>query len=261
VFLADLVAHDPVYREILVTDRHGRLVAASNVTSDYFQADEPWWSLSSEQGRGRVTVSDVRRDESAGVYAFEIAVPVPAPDSEEFAGIVKVVADSREMLAGIAGLELGRTGQATLVRPDGSIVFSRVPGSEGKRFFAAELLRQQLETAAERDEVAGTIVLTAQAPDGTRRLLAIAPTQLSRNYADLQWMVALSSDRSELLAPFQSLVWYLGMAFALVALAVLGIALWFSLRLAAPPLDPAVDLHLVDHAAVERIGVSPEGGR
>jgi hypothetical protein len=35
-FLADVVRHDPIYREILLTDREGRLVAASNVTSDYY---------------------------------------------------------------------------------------------------------------------------------------------------------------------------------------------------------------------------------
>jgi hypothetical protein len=258
LFLTDLVRHDPIYREVLVTDRSGRLVAASNITSDYFQADEPWWIQSFDNGRGRVTVTDVRRDESAGVYAFEIAVPVPGPvpGGDDLAGIVKIVADSREMLAGIGGLELGTTGQATLVRPDGSIVFSRDPDSEGKRFYAAELLRQRLGLAAERKEPAGTIILTAQAPDETRRLVAFAPTQLSRSYSDLQWMVALSTDEEELLAPFQSLVWYLGLAFTLTAIAVLCIALWLSLRLAAPPIDPAVNLHLVDHAPVERIGDS-----
>jgi hypothetical protein len=51
-------------------------------------------------------------------------------------------------------------------------------------------------------------------------------------------------------------VWYLGLAFTLTAIAVLCIALWLSLRLAAPPIDPAVNLHLVDHAPVERIGDS-----
>lgn len=261
VFLIDVVRHDPIYREILVTDLSGRLVAASNITTDYFQGDEPWWVQSFDNGRGRVTVSDVRRDESAGVYAFEVAVPVPGlpPASEELAGIVKIVADSREMLAGIAGLELGMTGQATLIRPDGSIVFSRMPDSEGKRFFAAELLRQRLEQAAELKEPAGTIILTAQAPDETRRLVAFAPTQLSRNYSELQWMVALTADREEVLAPFRSMVWYMGLAFGLTAIAVLCIALWLSLRLAAPPIDPDADLHLVEHAPVERIGDSTEG--
>jgi hypothetical protein len=51
-------------------------------------------------------------------------------------------------------------------------------------------------------------------------------------------------------APFRALVWYLGLVFALTMLAVLGIALWLSIRLATPTIDPAYDLHLVEHARV-----------
>ena len=72
-------------------------------------------------------------------------MPVPAPSGEDLAGVMKIVADSREMLVGIAGLELGTSGEAMLVRPDGSIVFSRRAYDPKTRFFAAELLRQRLE--------------------------------------------------------------------------------------------------------------------
>ena len=254
LFLADLVKQDSVYREILVTDRHGRLVAASNVTSDYLQADEDWWMRSFDNGRGRVSVTDVRRDESAQVYAFEISVPVHAPDSDELAGIMKIVADSRELLAGVVGLELGGDSEAMLVRPDGSIVFSRRVHREGDQFFAAELLRQRLDERERRREAPAPLTLEARSEEGGgRRLVAVAPSQLSRSYPDLPWMVALSMDRGELLAPFRSLVWYLGLVFALTALAVLGIALWLSLRLAAPVGDPAYDMQLVEHPRLPRL--------
>jgi hypothetical protein len=248
-FLADIVGHDPIYREILVTDRQGRLVAASNVTSDYYQADEDWWTASFDGGRGRVIVSDVRRDESAGVYAFEIAVPVPAPAGEEVAGVMKIVADSREMLVGIAGLDLGSTGEAMLVRPDGSIVFSRRSYDPKDRFFASELLGQRLEDRQQRKEEPGPLTFTARTEDGRARMVAVAPGQLARSYPNLNWLVALSVDRDEISAPFRSLVWYLIIVFALTAIAVLAIALWLSLRLAAPVLDPAVDMNLVDHGS------------
>jgi hypothetical protein len=247
-FLADIVAHDTIYREILVTDRQGRLVAASNVTSDYFQADEDWWKGSFDDGRGRVVVTDVRRDESAGVYAFEIAVPVPSPGAEELSGVMKIVADSREMLVGIAGLDVGNTGEAMLVRPDGSIVFSRRSYNPKDRFFAAELLRQHLEARQQQKQQPGALTFTAGTDDGPARLVAVAPGQLSRSYPNLNWLVALSVERDEITAPFRSLVWYLVIVVALTAIAVLGIALWLSLRLATPVLDPAVDLHLVEHA-------------
>jgi cache domain-containing protein len=251
-FLADLVKNDSVYREVLVTDRNGRLVAASNVTSDYLQSDEDWWIRAFDGGRGRVSVTDVRRDESAHVYAFDIAVPVLAPGGE-LAGIMKIVADSREMLAGIAGLELGATSEALLVRPDGSIVFSRQPHAEGDRFFAAQLLRERLDQRAARHEPPGTMTFDAQTVDGKQRMAAIAPSQLAQSYPDLPWLVALSIDTDELRAPFRSLLAYLMLVFALTALAVLVIALWLSLRLAAPPTDPAYDMHLVDHPRIARM--------
>ena len=270
-FLADLIKQDSVYREILVTDRHGRLVAASNLTSDYMQADEDWWIRSFDEGRGRVSVSDVRRDDSAQVYAFEIAVPVHAPGTDDLAGIMKIVADSRELLAGVAGLELGDDSEAMLVRPDGSIVFSRRAYREGDRFFASELLRQRLDEREARREASGTLTLDAKSDgeNGERRLVAIAPSQLSRSYPELPWLVAISIQRDEALAPFRSLVWYLVVVFAATALAVLAIALWFSLRLAAPVGDPDYDLHLVDHPRLPRMedatahdaGVPPASGR
>ena len=253
-FLADLVKNDSIYREVLLTDRHGRLVAASNVTSDYFQADEAWWRSAFDSGRGRVSVTDVRRDESAHVYAFEIAVPVHRPGSDELAGIMKVVADSREMLAGIAGLELGSTSEAMLVRADGSIVFSRRPYRDGDRVFASDLLLQRLEERAGRKEPQGPFTYEAQAAeDGPRRIIAIAPSQLPQSYPELSWMTAVSMDVDELRAPFRSLVWYLLLVVVLTGAAVLAIALWLSVKLAAPTIDPETVMHLVEHARVPRM--------
>ena len=248
-FLTDLVKNDSIYREVLVTDRYGRLVAASNVTSDYFQGDEAWWRNAYDNGHGRVSVSDVRRDESANVYAFDIAVPVVNPGSNELAGIMKVVADSREMLAGVAGLELGATSEAMLVRPDGSIVFSRRAYREGDRFFASELLQQLLDDRARRKIAPGTFTYEAQSDEtSARRVIAVAPSQLGRSYPELSWMTAISMEMAELRAPFRSLVWYLVLVVVLTGVGVLAIALWLSLRLAAPTFDPDMDMHLVEHA-------------
>jgi hypothetical protein len=251
-YLADLVKNDSIYREVLVTDRQGRLVAASNLTSDYAQADERWWVNAFDSGRGRVYVTDVKRDESAHVYAFEIAVPVLAPDSNELAGLMKIVADSREMLAGVASLELGATSEAMLVRPDGSIVFSRRPYAEGDRFFASRLMAERLEERATNKEAPSTLTYEAPGPHGPR-LVAVAPSQLVRSYPELAWLTALSVSVDELQAPFRSLAWYLLLAVLLTGLAVLALALWLSLRLAQPAIDPDYDMHLVEHARIPRM--------
>ncbi len=116
-FLHDVVRGDPIYREILVADRFGRLVAASGVTSDYFQGDEQWWLDAS--GQGRVTVSDVAWDESAQVFAVEVATPIESP-SGAIVGVLKAVMDTRELFVAVTGVYGGGTGTLALVRTIGT---------------------------------------------------------------------------------------------------------------------------------------------
>jgi hypothetical protein len=254
-FVADVAKQDPLYREILVTDRHGRLVAASQRTTDYYQADEGWWTEALDDGRrGRIFVSDVRFDDSAGAHAFDIAVPIAAPDSDELAGVMKIVASSEEMLAGIGGLQLGTTGQAVLLREDGSIVYSRQAREPGARFFAADVLRERL--AAMKDNPEGRIYFVTRARDGTERVVAVARSQLHKSFPNLTWLVAVSMDEAELLEPFRPVAWSILMVIGLTTIAVLIVALWASMRMTRPATDPALDLHLVEHARAHRIDES-----
>ncbi len=244
-FLADVVRHDPIYREILLTDLHGRLVAASNRTSDYYQADEEWWTEAHGDGvRGRVSVTDARFDQSAQVYALEIALPVAAPASDRLAGILKVVADMREIGAVIAGLRLGATGEAVLLRENGSLVFARRPRATSARYFAADLLSERLQQGRLSDPSYHEY-FSALGPDGDR-LVAVAPSQLTASYPRLTWLVAVSQTEEELFAPIRAQTWSLMIALAVTMIAVLVLALWFSLRLAAHPV--AEEMHLVQHA-------------
>lgn len=249
-FLADVVKQDPIYREILLTDVHGRLVAASNVTSDYLQSDEAWWKDAFGDGtRGRVNVGDVQWDESARVFALELALPVAEPSSDRLVGVLKVIADIREMGAVIGSVKAGSTGEAVLIHEDGSVVFSRRRLDPNARFFAADLLRERYRALRQGDPEY-QIYFSARAPDGQDRLVAVAPSQLSASYPNLAWLVAVSQAEAELFAPIRAQVWSLVAVLALTFVAVLGLALSFSVRLAAPP--PESDIHLVQHGAISR---------
>lgn len=249
--LADLVAHDRVYREMLLSDRHGRLVAASSPTSDYYQADEDWWQATVDDGRrGRVTVSDVRWDESARTFAIEIAVPVYGPDDDQLSGILKVVTDSRELLSPVGGLQLGATGEALLVREDGSIVFGRRPVNADARFFATDALKARL--AALRGGGTGASWFRAEGPDGRSQLVALSESQVGRSYPNLPWLLVVYQAESELAAPIAALAGYLLTLILATAAVVIGLALYFSMRLAAPAVD--VDIPLERHAHVGHLG-------
>jgi Cache domain len=251
-YLKDLVAHDRIYREMLLTDRHGRLVAASNPTTDYFQGDEDWWIAAVDDGRqGRVSTSDVRWDPSARVYAIEVSAPVPTPTDEGLAGVLKVVTDSRELLALVGNLQLGQTGGAWLLRRNGTIVFNRHTNNPNARFFATDALTTRIGALRESGPIGGTY-FSARAQDGEKQIVAVAESQLGASYPSLTWLIAVSQAESELIAPVSMLGWYLLALVAFTALIVLGLALWFSVRLAAAPVD--VDMHLVRHPPVSHVG-------
>lgn len=250
-FLADLVAQDRIYREMLLTDRVGRLVAASAETSDYFQADEDWWKAAAGDGHTPgASVSDVRWDDSSRTLGVEIAVPVFEPDSNVFAGLLKAVVDSRELLAVVGGVQLGNTGEAALLRRNGTIVFSREVGDPNARFAGAETMRDRLAAQPEGEMLSGASFRVLPA-GGEARMVGIAPSQLGRSYDNLQWVVAVSQDESELLAPMQRVGWYLLGVVGLTAAMLLLAALYFSLRLSSSVTE---DLVLVERARVSHVG-------
>jgi hypothetical protein len=251
-YLTDIVAHDRIYREMILTDRQGRLIAASNPTTDYFQGDEDWWIAAFDDGRrGRVSIGDVRWDPSASAYAIEISAPVSGLGDESVAGVLKVVSDSREMLALVGNLQLGQTGSAWLLRRNGTIVFSRYTTDPKARFFASDALKARMDALWATGPI-GAAHFAAQTPDGAKHVVGVAASQLGASYPALPWVIAVSQAESELVAPLSMLGWYLLMLVALTALIVVGLALWFSIRLGADAVD--IDMHLVRHPAVSHVG-------
>ncbi|MCP4375531.1 MAG: hypothetical protein GY794_05070, partial [bacterium] len=81
----------PLIAEILVTDRAGVLVAATQRTSDYYQADEDWWQGAWSEGRGCVYTPPVNYDRSAGLWSIDICIPIR--DGKKVVGVGKVVLD------------------------------------------------------------------------------------------------------------------------------------------------------------------------
>jgi hypothetical protein len=250
-FLRDIVDNDRVYREIVVTDRAGRLVAASNPTSDYFQGDEAWWREAFDDGvRGRATVSDVQWDESTKTSGLGIAVPIVEKAGEPFVGIMRVVADVRELLAVAAGPTSRPNGETILIRDDGTLVSSQKAGGERILFFAADLLRERLRGYQPGDPQF-RVDFTARDKSGRSFLVGVAPSQLAASFPHLTWLVAVTQAEDDLLAPVRAQLWRLFVAFGLMAGVVLAVAIWFSVRLAAPPIEP--DMHISEHPEVPRI--------
>jgi len=65
-----------VFAEIFVTDKFGRLLAATAKTSDYLQADEPWWQRGVALPLRSHYVEGIQYDESARVFSLDVALPI-----------------------------------------------------------------------------------------------------------------------------------------------------------------------------------------
>jgi hypothetical protein len=250
-YLRDIVENDRIYREIFVTDRAGRLVATSNPTADYLQADEAWWQETFDDGlRGRVSVGDVVWDEGAKAFVLEMAMPILGRADSSLVGILKVTADAREMLAPAAGLQIGQSGEAWLLRTDGSVVYSRRALSPKTPFFAADLMRPRME-AYKKGTLQLPLTLSARDSDGRAYLVAVAASQLGLSYANLDWLVAMTQGEDEVFAPVRAQFWRLLGMFGLVAALVMGATAWFSMKLSAPPIEEG--MHISEHPAVPRM--------
>lgn len=81
-FLADQRdASDGLYTEIFVMDAKGLNVAASDVTSDYWQGDEDKWQKTYLMGPDAIHVSELELDESTQTYQSQLSMTIVDPDS------------------------------------------------------------------------------------------------------------------------------------------------------------------------------------
>ena len=79
----------PGFAEIFVTNARGVNVCQTNKTSDYYQADEDWWRQTFSRGEWRR--DSLEFDESAGVFAIPVYLPVRDPDRGGVIGVAKAV--------------------------------------------------------------------------------------------------------------------------------------------------------------------------
>ena len=116
--LRELQDRLPQYAELFVTDQYGAIIASTDRTSDYYQADEEWWREAWNDGAGDVYISQPQFDESAGIYAIDIALPIPAHNRSDFVGVLRATVNINELTGLLSAGQFGQTGQAVLVFPN-----------------------------------------------------------------------------------------------------------------------------------------------
>jgi len=112
----------PQNAEIFFTDNRGALIAATNRTSDYYQADEAWWQAAYNGGEGAVYIQPAPVfDESSQTYGLIIAVPIYNTNDELF-GILRTTYDLTAFAQTLSDGAFGDTGRLYLTAADGTVI-------------------------------------------------------------------------------------------------------------------------------------------
>jgi GAF domain-containing protein/HAMP domain-containing protein len=192
----------PEHVEVFVTDRYGGNVAATNRTSDYYQADEEWWQAAYNNGQGSVYISQPQYDESSQTFALLFAVPVVNSETGEVVGVLRTTVNLNLFLAEFEAGRFGQTGRTEIYLPnetelevekeangDFSLKLEEAPAD-----FKAALQKDQAFMDTTHD---GVLVLAAQSS-----LTVPRTDEDSEDFAALErlhWRVVTLQDRAEAL--------------------------------------------------------------
>lgn len=236
-YLREVTALHPGYKEMLVTDRFGALVAATEITTDYYQADEEWWRKAFGDGeRGSLYIGQLTFDRSAGAYTLEVAVPLRETISDsqtEVTGVLKALIGAEELFSVIGSVKRGESGHAVLVSSrDGTVIAGADPEDVMKRKYPAFA---QLQETLQQDRQAfvGT-------QDGELWVAGFArmPQPSPAQYGD--WVVVVQQRNDEIHAAAGRATTYLvGLLVGMVLLVLL-----FSLYLHYKLVKPIRDIDL-----------------
>jgi GAF domain-containing protein/HAMP domain-containing protein len=184
----------PDHVEVFLTDRNGAIVATTNRTSDYYQADEGWWQSAYKAGAGATYIGSPEYDESSQTFAVNMAVPV-RNDENEVVGVLRTTFNVRGILSVINSAKFGKTGKFDLVLPGESLT---VFNQEGEQV-AADEVTGFLQTLETKDYIQGEY-------EGKTMLLSQAPVRsqdFSADIMNLNWKLLTQQTTEEAFAPVQ----------------------------------------------------------
>ena len=250
-FLREIAAFNPAYQEILLTDRQGALVAATNITTDYYQADEGWWRDAFGDGElGAFYSSGVIFDQSTGGHVLELAVPVRDGPSREFPtviGVLKVLVGATDLSSVIGDVRQGETGHALLLdRRTGTVIV----GSEPQ-----DVMVRKYPGFARLEETMGGDgrSFLARDEDGTVWVAGFARMQEPSPAAYRDWVIVVQQEANEAQAAMRTATEYLLLFFVGIG----GIILLMSLYLHWKLVRPIREIDLREE--MDRLGTAQSG--
>jgi nitrogen fixation/metabolism regulation signal transduction histidine kinase len=185
----------PIFEETIVTNKYGVNIAQTRKTSDFFQADEDWWSRLRQE---EFVVETVQYDQSSGTYSIPITTAIKSADGE-FIGVIGVSLDFKEIISLLGRKNLYQdlideeyTGQENenyeelffeLITEDGKLLFSNKREYEILEDFPEEIFAKLLST--ERDGGSNYFI----EGENDELLFAYAHSDGYQNFKGLEWIL------------------------------------------------------------------------
>jgi hypothetical protein len=192
---------DPRILKILVADETGASVAATDKPQHYVQPNEVYWQAVYGEGRGGMYVSEIRYDDQTKANYLEIGMPVLEESTGRFVGAVNGLVDVSSLLSRFQREEIGRTARILLIRDDGTVI-SGLNVEPSLRLKADEYATVHDVLATPQGRQAGYVVASMR---GGNRIVAFSDTGLKKTYPNLGWLILVSQNEREALAPLLGL--------------------------------------------------------
>ncbi|MGH9551144.1 MAG: cache domain-containing protein, partial [Terriglobales bacterium] len=209
---------EPRILKILVADETGATVAATDKPLHYVQPNEVYWQAVYGEGRGGTYVSEIRYDDQTRAHYLEIGLPVLEEGTHRFIGAVDALVDVTSLLSRFQRSELGKTARIMLVQDDGTVI-SASNMDPSLRLKASEYPTVHDALGTLQGRQAGYAVASMR---GGGRIVGFADTGLKRIYPNLGWLILVSQDEQQALAPLLGLGHF---ALVMVVLALLMLTL------------------------------------
>lgn len=184
--------------EIFITDKFGANLAATNRTSDYYQADEEWWQVAVQNG---LYIGQPEYDESANQISIIVAIPIPAHERNEIIGVLRTTLNLQGLGTVLGTGRLGETGRAALYLPTGAEIATGETGqpnlitkSDEEQASLSQLFQSNQNYESVVDN--GQTRYVSQAPVIGAATIA---SQFSSALANLNWRVVASQAETEVL--------------------------------------------------------------
>jgi|GEM_PF-1928599 len=238
--MADILRARTRISEIFITDKYGGLVAASNRTSDFYQADEEWWQKAYNGGKGDVYLSDIELDESGKSWVVSIAVPIKDSISKEVIGVCKDNVGIEKLFGDLANFRLGNTGHAILIDDKGTVIFHHGISKMTEKVFTEEALRKMLNRKK------SYLVMKNYKLHEKEAFVAFNKVKSPHSAnMGISWIMLIVQDASEVFAPIDNFIIQIVIIVVLMMTLIIPVGYFFGKLIA----DPIHELHL----ATERV--------